>query len=87
MTRERLLYEVDACAKALTEAEISLRLAIKSAYPLGCEVVVKIGGRNIIVRVDGYGTTSGPYDLRGTNVATDRHRRFHYSAILGLAED
>lgn len=85
MPDQYTLRELDEAGRALKEAEISLRLAVKAAYPVGIEVVARVGGRKIIVRVEGHGTPSAPGDVRGTNVATDKHRRFHYSAIIDVA--
>lgn len=82
MNRKNLLVEVDECGKALTEAQISLRIALQQAYPVGLEVVAKLGARNIIISVTGHGTPSAPGDIRGTNVATGKPRKFHYSAIV-----
>lgn len=85
MSREQLLLEVDDCAKALKEAEISLRIALQQAYPVGLPVVAELGGRQIVVSVTGHGTPSAPGDIRGVNMATGKARKFHYSAIRSVA--
>jgi hypothetical protein len=83
MSRQFLLHDVEQAAVALREAQISLSLAIKQAYPLGTKVIAKIGERKLTVCVTAYGANwSSPGVLIGDNVATGKRRRFHHTAIL-----
>lgn len=87
MNREHLLLEIDDAGKALREAQISLSNAVQQAYPVGTELVAKIGGRNVTLKVSGYGLNrTSPGELHGFNVKTGKKRQFHYSAILDLVE-
>ncbi|MGO4801180.1 hypothetical protein ACEN2T_18020 [Pseudomonas sp. W22_MBD1_FP4] len=88
MSRGALLLDVDQASKALREAQISLSLAVQLAYPVGVEVIAKIGGSKVTVKVGSYGSNwASPGDVCGVNVKTGKNRRFHYTSILGLAGD
>ncbi|WP_219096276.1 hypothetical protein [Pseudomonas sp. UMAB-40] len=88
MSRQFLLHDVQQAAAALREAQISLSLAIKQAYPLGTKIIAKIGERKLTVCVTGYGANwSSPGVLIGDNVSTGKSRRFNHTAIIQTDEE
>lgn len=85
MTCASLLYDLDAAAAEYAAAETALRAALRLAYPVGCEVWVKIGRHGLRIRITGHGSPSSPGGVVGVNVATGKRRKFHHAAIFGFA--
>ena len=75
--------EVLECVSAVKEANISLAIAVQTAWPKGSAVCVKVGRAKIDVQVIGHGNyllRTG--QLRGVNPKTQKPRWFHHSSIV-----
>lgn len=83
MTTTNNLLAVQEADNALKEAQISLSLAIKAAYPIGTVLLVVVGARKVKVKVNRHNSAywSSPGYLFGLNVVTGKERHFHHSAI------
>lgn len=75
--------DVLECANAVKEANISLAIAIQTAWPKGHVVSIKVGRAKIAIEVIGHGNyLSRTGELRGVNPKTQKRRWFHYSSIV-----
>lgn len=83
------IQDVKAADNALKEAQISLSVAVKTAYPVGTVLLVLVGSRKVKVRVNRHNSAywSSPGYLFGLNVASGKERHFHHSAIFEVVTD
>lgn len=80
--------DLNEAAAALREAEISLSIALRQAYPQGSSVIVKIGRQRVCIRIKSYGPNgSAPGDVIGENIVTGKTRRFHFRSIQCFADE
>lgn len=76
--------DVETALNAVKEAQISLQVECRKAYPLGTQVHVKLGAAKVVLAVVGHSHAywSDPGVIYGMNIKTGKRREFHDSQVL-----
>lgn len=79
-----MIIEVEEATEKVKQAQLALIEAVGKAYPVGTEVVARLGTHRVHLRVTGPRTTywSGAGQMFGVNVKTGTQREFYDSDVV-----